>query len=112
LAQQLVVVLVEVALALEVEQQAELEVALADNLPRLSWRLRWLSWRFVLIRWRLKISRMGKDNTWRQMRSELAGFNPVKLEFWKAVRFPSDEFIDVAVVERFPQVLFLHRKVF
>jgi hypothetical protein len=46
------------------------------------------------------------------MNSKLAGLNPVELEFWKSVRFPSDEFIDVAVVKRFPQVLLLHRKIF
>jgi hypothetical protein len=58
-----------------------------------------LNWRFVLIWWRLKIVRMGEDHTWRQMRSELAGLNPVKLEFWMAVRFSTDEFVDVAVVK-------------
>ncbi len=46
------------------------------------------------------------------MDSELAGFNPVKLELWKVVSFPSDELVDVAVVKRPPKDLFLHRKIF
>jgi hypothetical protein len=52
-----------------------------------------------------------EDHSRRQVNSELAGFNPVELEFWKGVRLPSDELIDVAVVKGFPQVLFLHRKI-
>jgi hypothetical protein len=55
---------------------------------------------------------MTEYQSWRQMSSELAGLNPIELEFWKAVRFHSDEFVDVAVVEQIPQILFLHRKVF
>jgi len=47
----------------------------------------------------------------RQMSSELAGLNPIELELWKAVRFPSDKFVDIAVVKCVPQVLFLHRKI-
>jgi len=50
---------------------------------------------------------MSEENTRWKMCSELAGFNPVKLELRKAVRFPSDELVDVAVVKRFPQILFL-----
>jgi hypothetical protein len=46
------------------------------------------------------------------MNSELEGLNPVELEFWKIVRFPSDELVDVAVVKRCSQVLLLHRKIF
>jgi len=46
------------------------------------------------------------------MNCELARYNPVELKFWKGVRLPSDELVDVAVVERFPQVLLLHRKIF
>jgi hypothetical protein len=42
----------------------------------------------------------------------LTRFNPVGLEFWKHVWFTSDEFIDFAVVERFPQDLFFQRKIF
>jgi hypothetical protein len=53
-----------------------------------------------------------EDHSRRQVNSELAGFNPVELEFWKGVRFPNDELVDVAVVKASPQVLFLHRKVF
>ncbi len=37
------------------------------------------------------------------MNSELAGLNPIELEFGKAVRFPSDKIVDVAVVKRVPQ---------
>jgi hypothetical protein len=43
--------------------------------------------------------------------SELTGFNPVELKLRKSVRFPSDEFVDVAIVKRIPKVLFLHRKI-
>jgi hypothetical protein len=45
------------------------------------------------------------------MSSELTGFNPVELKLRKGVRFPTDEFVDVAVVKRIPKVLFLHRKI-
>ncbi len=56
-------------------------------------------WRLVLILWRKEVFRMGEDNTRWKVCSELARFNPVKLELRKAVRFPSDEFVDVTVVK-------------
>jgi len=59
----------------------------------------------------LEVLVRSEDHSRRQVNSELAGFNPVELEFWKGVRLPSDELIDVAVVKGFPQVLFLHRKI-
>ncbi len=39
----------------------------------------------------------------REVNRNLARFNPVKLEFWKRVRFSSDEFVDFAIVKRIPQ---------
>jgi hypothetical protein len=45
------------------------------------------------------------------MSSELTGLNPVELKLRKSVRFSSDEFVDVAVVKRIPQVLLFHRKI-
>ncbi len=38
------------------------------------------------------------------MHSKLAGFNPVKLELRKSVRFPNDELVDVTIVKRFPKL--------
>ncbi len=73
--------------------------------------MRLLKWRLILILWRNEILRMSEDNTRWKVRSELAKFNPVKLKLRKSVRLPSDELVDVAVVKRFPKVLFLHRKV-
>ena len=73
-----------------------------------SQRLGLLNWRLILILRRNEIPRMSEVNARWKVRLELAGFNPVKLELRQSVRFPSNELIDVAVVELFPQVLFLH----
>jgi len=51
--------------------------------------------------------RLGEWEARRQMRCELARLNTIKLEFWKTVRLPSDEHVDITVVKWFPQVLFL-----
>jgi hypothetical protein len=45
------------------------------------------------------------------MSSELTGVKPFELKLRKTVRFPSDEFVDVADVKRIPKVLLLHRKI-
>jgi hypothetical protein len=85
-------------------------------IPNWWWRSRWkcrlslgLCRRLCWIRWRLLRLVWSEHKTRRQMSSKLAGFNRVKLEFWKAVRFSSDELVGVAVVKEFPQVLFFHR---
>jgi hypothetical protein len=41
---------------------------------------------------------------------ELAGLNPIVLEFWKRVLLPSDEFVDLLFIKLTPEVLFLLRK--
>jgi hypothetical protein len=57
---------------------------------------------------RLEVLVRSEDHSRRQVNSELAGFNPIELKFWKGVRLHNDELVDVAVVEWFPQVLLLH----
>jgi hypothetical protein len=48
-----------------------------------------------------------KNHSWRKVYIELARFNPVELEFRQSVRFTSDELVDVTVIKRSPQSLFL-----
>jgi hypothetical protein len=48
--------------------------------------------------------------SWREMNSELTGFNPIVLEFWKRVFFSSDEFVDLLVVKLAPEMLLFLRK--
>ncbi len=48
---------------------------------------------------RLEVLVRSEDHSRRQVNSELAGFNPVELKFWKGVRLHNDELVDVAVVE-------------
>ncbi len=69
------------------------------RLYRLSNVLRRLCWRFLLIWRRLEVLVRSEDHSRRQVNSELAGFNPIELKFWKGVRLHNDELVDVAVVE-------------
>ncbi len=73
---------------------------------RLSRRLdlllhRWLCW----FRWCLLVLIWNEGKARWKVSRKLTRFNPVKLEFRKAVRFSSNELIDVTVVKQFPQVL-------
>jgi len=65
---------------------------------------------FILIQRGLKIFEE-ELKFWRQMRSELARFNPVVLEFRKRVPFSSDEFVGLTLVKAGPQLWFLLRKI-
>jgi hypothetical protein len=70
------------------------------------WRCSDVNWRFVWI-WRKLTALVWKAiYLFREVNRNLARFNPVILEFWKRVRFSSDEFVDFAVVKRIPQNLF------
>ena len=40
----------------------------------------------------------------------MTGFNPIVLEFWKRVLLPSDEFVDLLLVELAPEMLLLLRE--
>ena len=55
-------------------------------------RLDWHQRRLLVLVW-------DKGETRRKVCCELSRFNPVKLEFWKAVRFSSDELVDVTIVK-------------
>ncbi len=84
----------------------------------LQWRNDWCRWCRILIGrldrvWR-KLENLLRSElySWWQMYSELARFNPVVLKFRKRVWLSCDELVDVAVVKRFPQVLFLQQKIF
>ena len=45
------------------------------------------------------------------MDRELAGLNPVVLEFWKRVLLTSDELVDLLLVELAPKMLLFFREV-
>jgi len=76
------------------------------------WRRSNLNWCFVLIWGNLRILVLSVVEGLREVKRQLTRFNPVILEFRKRVRFASDEFVDFAVVKRFPQNLVLERKIF
>ena len=73
-----------------------------------NWRRSNWNWCFDWVWRKLKILVWSIVECLREVYRQLTRFNPVILEFWKRVRFASDEFVDFAVVKRFPQNLVFH----